>query len=122
MKGLYLAILAPLALTGCAALPGLPGQAPAPLAATTADDKALETAWKAFDVALDAVNLLGDAGVIVPGSERGRAVAAAIRRVNRSLAAAERFDAVLSSGDYNTALNDAAAGMADLRTAIKGGQ
>src|SRR5687768_1180651 len=100
MKRLYFALAASLALSGCAGLPQFAGQAPAPLAATTIDDQGLETAWKAFDLALDAINALGDAGVIVPGSEKGKAVASAIRTVNRSLAAAERFAAAGSTTDY----------------------
>src|SRR6266446_1196582 len=104
MKRILLAACAALALSGCA--PGLLtgfGAAPAPLERTTIDDRALEAAWRAFDLALDAINLLGDHGVIVPGTPRGKAVAAGIRTVNRSLAAAERFAAAGSSADYATA-------------------
>src|SRR5688572_27721243 len=118
MKHLYLALAAPLALSGCTGLGTLAAPAPAPLAATTIDDQGLETAWKAFDVALDAINALGDAGVIVPGSEKGKAVASAIRTVNRSLAAAERFAAAGSTTDYAEALREASAGLNDLRTII----
>lgn len=109
-----------LALTpGCAAPPGLTS-APAPLAATTIDDSGLEAAWRAFDLALDGINMLGDLGVIVPGSPKGKAVASGIRAVNRSLAAAERFAAAGSRRDYKAALTEATAGIDELRAALKG--
>lgn len=123
MKRLILAALAPLALAGCTGLgglAGLAGPAPAPLAETTIDDQGLDAAWRAFDVALDSINLLGDLGVIEPGSPKGRAVAQAIRTVNASMAAAERFAAAGSQTDYALALRDATAGMDALRTALKG--
>lgn len=117
---LLLIPLAALSLSGCAGLGALmtAPQAPAPLARTTIDDTALEAAWRSFDVALDALNALGDAGVIVPGSERGRAVAQGIRKVNRALAAAERFAAAGSATDYATALAEAVGGMNEIRAAI----
>lgn len=115
--------LAALALSGCgpmlSAMGGVPA-APAPLARSTIDDTALETAWKTFDLALDALNLLGDQGVIVPGTPKGRAVATGIRTVNRALAAAERFAAAGSTTEYLTALREAEAGINDLRAAIGG--
>lgn len=113
------AMFAALALCACAGMSAFVPAAPAPLAATTIDDTGLETAWRAFDVSLDAINLLGDMGVIVPGSPRGRAVAGAIRTVNRSLAAAERFAAAGSQTDYVLAMRDATAGMETLRAALK---
>lgn len=120
---LYAAALAvtSLGLSGCAGmLAGLGTAAPAPLASTTIDDQGLEATWKAFDVALDAINVLGDRGVIVPGTPRGKAVASAIRKVTAALVAAERFAAAGSSSDYTTALREAAAGFGELRTLIGG--
>lgn len=120
MNRLILAAFASLALTGCAPgmFAGFAPAAPAPLERTTIDDRGLETAWKVFDVTLDAINLLGDAGVIVPGTARGKAVASGIRKVNTSLAAAERFAAAGSSTEYATALREAQAGIADIRTVL----
>jgi uncharacterized protein YceK len=121
MKHLILAPMLALALSGCGpmlgALAGV-GSAPAPLARTTIDDRALETAWKTFDVALDAINLLTDRGIIVPGTPRARSIATAIRKVNRSLAAAERFAAAGSATEYGSALNEALAGVSEIRTAL----
>lgn len=121
MRLFLLVPLAALALGACAPglLAGLGGPAaPAPLAATTIDDKGLETAWKAFDLSLDAINTLGDLGYIVPGTPRGKAIASAIRKVNTALAAAERFAAAGSAGDYATALREAATGIGEIRTII----
>ena len=123
MKRALIALCAPLALAACAGLPTLTTvapPAPAPLERGTIDDKGLLAAWQAFDVALDAINLLGDRGWLVPGTPRGKAVASAIRKVNAALAAAERFAAAGSAPDYVTALRDASAGLADLRSILKG--
>jgi hypothetical protein len=124
MKKILIPLLAlSLALPGCAgmlrgALNGAAGTPPAPLARTTIDDRALETAWKSFDLALDVLNILGDRGVIVPGTPAGRAVAAGIRKVNRALASAERFAAAGSATDYASALAEALAGINELRAAV----
>lgn len=122
MRRLLIAAALALSLPACTGLGALTSPAPAPLARTAIDDTALETAWKAFDVALDALNLLGDAGAIVPGSPTGKAVASGIRAVNRALASAERFAAAGSATDYRKALEEAEGGMEELRAALKGGK
>ena len=99
---------------------GTPPVSPAPLAQTTIDDKALETAWKTFDLALDGINIMGDRGLIVPGSPKGKAVAAGIRKVNAALIAAERFAIAGSTTSYNEALTEAGTAIAELRAALKG--
>lgn len=119
MKKIVLAISLALTLSGCAGLGTLPvGSSPAPLAQTSIDDRALDTAWRSFDVALDAINLLTDSNVIVPGTPTARSIATAIRKVNRALAAAERFAASGSSSEYSTALAEALAGLTEIRTAL----
>lgn len=119
----YLVIgVAALAMAACdtvASLPAVPA-APAPLASTTIDDTALEAAWRGFDLALDAINILGDVGKLKPGTPAGKAVAAGIRRVTASLTAAENFAAAGSTDNYLKALADAKAGIADLRVALQG--
>lgn len=115
----FLPLLPLIPLGGCAGLPGLVPPAPVQQAACAADNE-LETAWKAFDLALDAINLLGDQGVIVPGSPKGKAIAAGIRRVNGALALAERFAATCSTGQAASALAEATAGMADISAALEG--
>jgi hypothetical protein len=121
MRSILLAPLVALSLSGCAGMLGaIAGPAPAPLARTAIDDHGLDMAWKTFDVALDAIGLLTDRGVIVPGTPQGRNIATAIRAVNRALAAAERFAAAGSATDYATALREATAGMNTIREALGG--
>lgn len=115
------ALLAALAfsLTACQGLGGAVASAgSAPLAATTADDEALDAAWKSFDVALDAINLLN----LTPGTPKARAVAAGIRTVNRGLGAAERFAAAGSETDLLAALAEAKAGLLEIRAALGAAQ
>lgn len=123
MIGVSWLAIASMALVGCAPLAGLSQlgtAAPAPLARTTIDDRGLEKAWQAFDITLDALNLLGDYGIIVPGTPRGKAVATAIRRVNRAFAGAEHIAAGASSSQYTTALAEVDAALTDLRAAVQG--
>jgi hypothetical protein len=117
---LLAALAALAALPGCTTLPGslASGTSPAPLAQTTIDDRALDTTWKSFDLALDSINLLGDAGKIVPGTPKGIAVATAIRKVTAALVGAESFAAAGSSADYTIALREATAGFNELRKLI----
>jgi len=117
-RPLCLIPLAALSLSGCTSLGQLMTGPPAPLAQTTIDDRALEAAWRGFDVALDAIALLTDNGQIVPGTPRARSIATAIRSVNTALASAERFAAAGSATDYATALREAMAGMNTIRTAL----
>lgn len=115
MKKLFAIALA-LSLCACTTVSSIPQ---APLAHTTIDDTALETAWKSFDLALDAINILTDQGVIKPGTERAKAVASGIRRVNAFLTAAESAAAAGSTTDYLSALANAKAALTELRTALK---
>lgn len=120
----FIIALAALSLTACAPglFPGIAGPG-APLERTTIDDRGLQKAWQVFDLTLDAINLLGDVGVIVPGSPTGRAVATGIRATNKALAVAEHAAAGGSARDYTTALTEIDAALAGLRstiTAIKG--
>ena len=118
MKSILI-LAAALALSACGMTMPTLTQAPAPLAATTIDDTALETAWRSFDAALDAINLLGDAKQIIPGTPRGKAVATAIRKVNSALMSAEHMAAAGSTKDYLQALAEAKMGIAELRTALR---
>lgn len=123
MKKLLLTPLLALSLASCAGLlSAVAGPAPAPLARTTIDDRGLEAVWRSFDVALDAIAILADnrAACCTPGTPNGRAVAGAIRAVNRALASAERFAAAGSASDYATALREATEGMNTIRQALGG--
>lgn len=118
MKKIFLGLLA-VALSACT-LPTIQAtQAPAPLAATTVDDKALSAAWKAFDVALDAIDLAIDAGAIKPGSPKAVAIADAVDKVVKFLTAAEHAAAAGSTTDYLTAIAEARAALAELRSALR---
>lgn len=121
MKQLILA--AALALSACT-LPsfsmGTPLASPAPLVQTAIDDTALSTAWKSFDVALDAINLAIDAKAITPGSAKANAIADAIDKVTKFLTAAESAAAAGSATDYKVALANASAAITEMRSALKG--
>ena len=116
-------ILAALSLTACQ-LPdisiGSGLQSPAPLAQTTIDDKALSVAWKSFDIALDGINMMIDAKLIVIGSPKANKIADGIDKVTGFLTAAESAAAAGSSKDYLTALANAQGAITQLRAALKG--
>lgn len=118
MKKPILALMLAVTPLSACNLPALLGAPPAPLARTTVDDRALETAWRAWDGLLDALAALTDAGVIQPGTPAARTIATAIRRVTRALGSAERFAAAGSATDYATAMQEALAGISEIRTAI----
>lgn len=120
MKRFILILAAVASLSACTTPGGLSvPAAPAPLAGTTADDTALEAAWRSFDVALDALNVLADTGVIKPGSPTAKRIAAGVRKVNGALQAAEHFAAAGSTASYKTALEEAKAAFLDMRAALK---
>jgi len=116
-----------LSLSGCMvpSLGGLLGSgatvnAPAPLAATVIDDKALEAAWRSFDVALDAIDLWKAAKPSVKGTPQAIRIANGIDKVSGLLNAAERAAAAGSTTSYATALVEAKAALDELRAALKG--
>lgn len=118
-----LALAAALSLSACTlpqmSIGGAP-QSPAPLAQTTIDDTALMAAWKSFDVALDAINLLIDAKVIKVGSPKAVKIADDIDKVTGFLTAAEAAAAAGSSTDYLVALANVKGAITELRAALKG--
>lgn len=95
-------------------------EAPAPLAQTTIDDKALMAAWKSFDLALDAINILIDQKIIVPGTPRAVKIADAIDKTTKFLTAAESAAAAGSTTDYKVALANASGAITELRFALRG--
>lgn len=114
-----LIFLCALALTACA-VPATIGQSPAPLASTSIDDVTLTAAWKAFDVALDAIDLWKAAKPSVKGTPQAIAVANAIDKVTHFLTAAESAAAAGSTTDYGVALANAKSALTELRLALKG--
>lgn len=117
MKRFLAAFVLTLALCSCT-VPNLALGSPAPLAATAIDDKALSAAWKSFDVALDAINLLIDANQIKVGSPKALAIATGIDRVTAALTAAEHAAAAGSTTSYLSALADVQGAITDLRVAL----
>ncbi len=121
MKRLLLIAGASLSLTACQ-LPNIQigAEAPAPLAATVIDDKALMAAWQSFDLALDGINLLADKGYLVPGTAKAIKVADGIDKVTAFLTAAESAVAAGSTKDYAVAMANTRGAIAQLRAALKG--
>lgn len=119
MRAFFLAPL--LALAAC--VPGTTGTIAGSSSTTAAicngiDVDKLDLAWRGYDAAIDAVNLLIDANVIVRGSAKAKAVADANDRVLRAFQTAENAHAICNSTGYLAALDYAKAALSDLRIAI----
>ena len=117
---LMLPLCAALALSGCA-LPTMTlggPQAPAPLAATTIDDRALTAAWKTHDLLQDALNLYMDAKPSIIGTPQARRVADVNDAITAALSAAEAAAAAGSTTSYLAALTDAREALAQMKTAL----
>lgn len=95
-----------------------PQAAPAPLAATTIDDRALMAAWRTFDAALDAINLYMDAKPSAIGTPGAVRLANAVDAVSAALTAAESAAAAGSATDYATAIAKAKDALTEMRAAI----
>lgn len=112
-------------LSACVTVPATNDPAPSEVpayercdAAGTADSRAICVSFRAFDVALTAVDGLRDVGVIVPGTPRALAVQAAIRETQTALNDASAIQRGLRSGDLASTLIRAAAALNRLRAAI----
>lgn len=116
MKKLFIALS--IALAGCQS--GLNLNAPAPLAATTIDEKALIVALQTFDTVLTAVDRLTAAGVIVPGSARAVHIADAIHKAKLAFQTASAAQRVGNTGSYFTALAQAQSAIASINLLMKG--
>ena len=105
---LAILLLVCISLTGCAGMGGLMngplGSPPTPLASTQIDDQAVKTSFKAFDLALDAVNALIDAGIIKPGSNSANKIADQIENVKSALNAAADAQRAGQSSSYAEAM------------------
>ena len=119
MRALVLVLCLCLSACGLPSLAITPAAAPAPLAATTIDDKALDEAWKAYDIALDAINLAVDLKAITPGSAKAVAIADANDRVLAAFQLAEHAAAGLSTVSYVQALAQLDAALADLKVVLR---
>lgn len=111
-----------LILSGCAGLGGFnPGQSPAPLEQTVLDERALILALETFDTALDSVDILIEAGYIVPGSPRALEIAGHIDRAATALRAASAAQRAGSTTSYLEAIQQARAAIAQVRRLIQPG-
>jgi hypothetical protein len=119
MKGSKFALVLACAMlvTGCGGITTPPniGAAPAPLARTQIDDRALMAADKGFDLFNDAVNLMIDRKVITPGSPRAKALAYWIRKTDIALQAAFHAAEAGHATSYATALAEAQLGITELK-------
>lgn len=115
----HLILAAALALSACSGIPVVATQAPAPLAQTTIDDKALLTAWKSFDASLDAVNLVLDVKPSLIGTPGAVRLANAIDAVSLALTSAESAAAAGSTKDYTIALANARNSLTEMRMALQ---
>jgi hypothetical protein len=118
VKKILIAIAA-FSLTSCATLDRIVSS-PAPLAATTIDEKTLVIALQTFDVALTAVDRLIDAKVIVPGSPRALQIADAIHKAKVAYQAASAAQRAGNSSSYFTALAQAQMAVGQIQVLIKG--
>lgn len=123
MKSILLALAACASLAACNPAAAPPnGVSDVPVVGTVcaqiSSDK-FDVALKAYGAAVDAVNLLIDAKVLVPGTARAKAVASANDRVLTAFAVAERARRACNASDYAAALAQVSAGIAEVRTALR---
>lgn len=119
MRKFALAIAAGLFLTVPACTTTEVGTAPAPLAATQADEHILIDLWLTLDFATDTVDILRDEGKLVPGTTKAHQVAALLLKAKTALQTASAIRRGASSGDYNVVLNEARTALQQLKTLIK---
>lgn len=106
MRKMLLSIaLMSMTVAGCT--PAIVNQAPAPLQQTVIDEKALITAFSAFDVLLTAVDGLVVAKVIVPGSPTAAKLKGYLATAQTALNAAAAAQKVGSTSSYLAALDKA---------------
>jgi uncharacterized protein (DUF1330 family) len=120
MKKLFL-IAAALALSACATtstppVSSLPG---ASVVCPTLQSDKFDLALRAYGAAVDAVNLLVDHRVLVPGSAKAIAVAKANDKVLAAFATAEHARSGCNSDSYAAALIEAQAAISQIRAALR---
>jgi hypothetical protein len=122
VKHMFLAALAAVSLSACTPSTVTTSPSDLPVVSTVCEqirsDK-FDIALKAYGAAVDAVNLLIDAKVLVPSTPRALAVAKANDRVLAAFAVAERARRACNSGSYLAAMNEVSAAIAEIRIALK---
>jgi len=114
-------LAASLALSGCAGLSlpiGTPPQAPP--AVTKTSRAALDFSLNLFDFALYGLDAAMDRGDIIPGSEPARKIAAAGRKVQKFLGAAEAAHDLGSAETYEEAFAKAGEALKEFRSLVGG--
>jgi uncharacterized protein (DUF1330 family) len=121
MKALILVGAASLALAACDTTAPPASVSTIPVVATACGAISLENlnaAWKGYDAAIDAVNLLIKANVIRPGSPSALAVANANDKVLAAFTVAEHARAACDSNGYAAALAQVSAALTEIRAAL----
>lgn len=95
-------------------------EAPAPLADTSIDEKAILVALESADTIATSVDVLIDLKVIVPGTPRALAVKSALIRMRSALTAASAARRAGNAKSYADLLTNAAIAARDAAKAIKG--
>lgn len=120
MKALLL--LPALALAACATTqPGAPISSTIPIASTVCPQLSTErfdTALKAYGLAIDAVNVLVDLGVIKPKSQAALAIATGNDKVIDSFQVAEAARKACNASSYTDALSQIDAGIDAIKAAL----
>jgi hypothetical protein len=110
-----------LALSACAVPTtgsGVLTTSPAPLASNVAVRQGLVTTWQAYQVAIQATQLLIKVGVIKPGSADALYIAGLNDRIHLGLNAANAAVDAGSEKDYSAALSDAQQALTQLQAAL----
>lgn len=128
MRSIILVLALALVACGPTAPPASDGSTPvvsavpgADAVCSTIDASKLDLALRAYDAALDAINVLATTPVLKPGSARAIAVANANDRVLAAFKAADAAHKACNATSYSAALNAAQAAIADVRAAIHSG-
>ncbi len=118
MKRIVIALA--LGLSACNTTGALVPSAPAPLAATSIDEKVLIVGLQTFDTLLSAVDKLVAVGVLKPGTARSVQVADAIKEAKIGFQAASAAQRAGNAGTYSLGLAQAQTAIARINLLIKG--
>lgn len=124
MRSLLLLGLLPLAACATAptaSTPSTPSTRPpvaAPLASSTEDEAAFNTAIEGYELALDGIDLLLDLGQITPKSPRALQIAGIIDEVNKLFLDARAALAAGNKGEYKNLMDRAGERLRQLQGAL----
>ena len=120
MKKLVLVLGALVALSGCdtTSWSTNPTTSPAPLQKTVIDDRAVRYGFLSLDTLASLADSAMDAKLIVPGTEKAKAIANGLDRARNAMNAASAAQKVGSVSSYNAAFDEALEAMASVKLAI----